>query len=507
MLRALIGASSTLLVFLLTGCGQMLESPETESLRDALYEEQQSEIDAALAAGADPNGSDASGDPLIFEAIFAGNTEALASLLQHGADPNASYDEQSALGIAVDYHDEIAVQLLDAGARWRSDEERDLVVAAAFNAPQTLERLLEMGLDPNALDEHENHPLASACEAGQLESYRTLLAAGSSADAAYLLQAAFHSDSREMIDAVLADHPATPLPEDWFTSAALLGTAPADREWLAALVETRGAPSSEDLSNALTYVASGPHSEDIEFLMGMGATVDGTDAVTSLLSGFLMIKELRGEVEAITAFDKSLAALIAAGADVNARPEEDTPPLSAAIELMEPKLVERLLAHGADPNGVTHEHPRPALIVLIKTTGDLMDEIMDSEERLVAADSSRSKILTMLLAAGADPDLQDEEGRVALHYAGYGALVETVELLLEAGADPSVADAEGQTPAEYVQAHLPRSPSKKDKAGRLMLAVTGLDQFFAQRRESMLHIVDLLGAGATGEPIPASPAD
>jgi uncharacterized protein len=54
-----------------------------------------------------------------------------------------------------------------------------------------------------------------------------------------------------------------------------------------------------------------------------------------------------------------------------------------------------------------------------------------------------------LLAAGADPNVRDEDGRTPLFSAVLGASIGLVGLLLESGADVNARDSQGFTPLHY----------------------------------------------------------
>jgi cytohesin len=66
-----------------------------------------------------------------------------------------------------------------------------------------------------------------------------------------------------------------------------------------------------------------------------------------------------------------------------------------------------------------------------------------------AAMDGRHEIAKLLLEHGADPNIQDNNGRTPLHWAAWKGHLEVVELLLEHGADPNVQDYGGMTPLHY----------------------------------------------------------
>ena len=89
-----------------------------------------------------------------------------------------------------------------------------------------------------------------------------------------------------------------------------------------------------------------------------------------------------------------------------------------------------------------------------------------------AIDHNNSEVVGLLLNAGADVDLKDDDGKTALHHAvgyyhpeyyGYrSADPEIVKLLLKHGADVNVRDADGQTPLELAEIEI------IDEQGRIL---------------------------------------
>ncbi len=104
-------------------------------------------------------------------------------------------------------------------------------------------------------------------------------------------------------------------------------------------------------------------------------------------------------------------------------------PLHFASFFAQPKAVEQLLQHGADPNAVA-------------TNGSGLAVINS------AAASGSAEVVKMVLAAGADPNTQQEGGFTPLHSAAQSNNREMVKELLEAGADPSIQANDGKTAAD-----------------------------------------------------------
>jgi ankyrin repeat protein len=61
-------------------------------------------------------------------------------------------------------------------------------------------------------------------------------------------------------------------------------------------------------------------------------------------------------------------------------------------------------------------------------------------------DNGLVEVVRMILERGADPTVQDKDGRTPLHEASLWGHVEVVRMILERGADPTVQDKDGRTP-------------------------------------------------------------
>ena len=69
-------------------------------------------------------------------------------------------------------------------------------------------------------------------------------------------------------------------------------------------------------------------------------------------------------------------------------------------------------------------------------------------------DNGKTDVMRLLLDAGADPNVQNDDGQTLLHHMAEEGITEyvryeDVEALLNAGADPNLIDEKGWTPAHY----------------------------------------------------------
>lgn len=146
--------------------------------------------------------------------------------------------------------------------------------------------------------------------------------------------------------------------------------------------------------------------------------------------------------EAVNRADLSrLAALLDAGADPNTvDPTVGNSPLYNACFSDHMDVVQLLLARGADPN--------KRLVYRSPVDGRV-------EEDVVALMFVRSeRVAAALLAAGADANAQDKQGRTPLMRAVVAGPVEHVRLLISSGARVSTRDRKGRTAADAVRARL-----------------------------------------------------
>ena len=148
-------------------------------------------------------------------------------------------------------------------------------------------------------------------------------------------------------------------------------------------------------------------------------------------------------------FDQAMRQ-IESGSDVNAKNSLGMTPLHWALQHREDRLVEALLAAGADPNA-TNRYLVPALwipcragdsanaIRLLEAGGDANSSLQGGETVLMTAARTGSvEIIRYLAEHGAELNAAEQSGQTALMWACAEGQTEAVETLLKLGADPLI---------------------------------------------------------------------
>ncbi|KDQ07892.1 hypothetical protein BOTBODRAFT_119463, partial [Botryobasidium botryosum FD-172 SS1] len=90
---------------------------------------------------------------------------------------------------------------------------------------------------------------------------------------------------------------------------------------------------------------------------------------------------------------------------------------------------------------------------LVEAGADIQEQLSQGWAPLCCAfldDNDCREIVNILLQAGADVNLQDDDNQcTALHEASKRGLVATVRLLLASGADPDIRDCDGEAALHY----------------------------------------------------------
>jgi ankyrin repeat protein len=139
--------------------------------------------------------------------------------------------------------------------------------------------------------------------------------------------------------------------------------------------------------------------------------------------------------------------------------------LEDAVDAGHIATAEVLLHRGIDPDTLCHGIETPVvnlavdaantpMVVLFARFGADIEQTDRTGRTLLSRTASRSErnqSLVTLLAAGADPNLQDRTGWAPLHWAAVHGYRENIAVLIAHGADTNTKAANGMTPAMLAQ--------------------------------------------------------
>ncbi|XP_071357404.1 ankyrin repeat and SOCS box protein 4 [Trachinotus anak] len=134
--------------------------------------------------------------------------------------------------------------------------------------------------------------------------------------------------------------------------------------------------------------------------------------------------------------------LILKGAKINMpshNNDEDTP-LHTAARFGVPELVALYLAHGASVDAVNSFQETPLMTAAFWA--------FDTKEQIYSED--HHVVCRLLLDHRADPNLQEEDHKTALHKAAWNCDHVLMQMLMEAGADTRAMDINGCAPIQYL---------------------------------------------------------
>ncbi|MEZ4333626.1 MAG: ankyrin repeat domain-containing protein [Myxococcota bacterium] len=399
----------------------------------------------ALARGAAVDGPlDASYPmPLLVEAVRRDAREIVSLLLAHHADPNAA---------------------LPTG-------ETVLVHAVREASPTVVQALLRAGARPDARLPGGSTALHEAARLGRIDVASDLLAGGASAAVVTNEGVSAAEIARRFGHARLASllrQKGAPSPRTGADMALRGGTdAPAraareakpgelppvveagrrgDVELIRKLLAAGSAVDvvDPDGDRALGRAAEGGHADAVRLLLASGAAVDMAD-------GQGRTPLLRAAAARGTGADAAFAALLAAGADPNARDRRNRGIAYHLAESATPGKVEALQSRAvqADSGDLTEAITRAAVAERPESLKALLalsgDPRLRTPALCGALAGGRTEAIETLLAHGADANATCEDGGRPLIAAARGGDETLVRRLLAAGADASAASRAGDT--------------------------------------------------------------
>ena len=368
-----------------------------------------------------------------------GHAAVLDQLIKGGADPNRAVragETPLMLAARTASADAVTV-LLGAGAKVDAKEtwngQTALMWAAAAGHAPVVQVLIDHGADLRARSNAGTTPLVFAVRQGDLATVRALLAAGadvkeSRPDRATPLLVAVINGHADLVD-LLLDKGADPNVEGGSTQL----TVPGVRARPMALKQRTITNSERDSEG----VAQGN-------IFGRPLHAAVHVANWHLSDQFIVVKIDRLRV---------IKALLAHGADVNARLSMEEPRWSGAryrrhltgatafllaAKSADVEVMRLLLAHGADPTISTIEKTTPLMAAAGIAWASNQDRA--SESQVLDA------VKLLVEEHGADVNKVSDLGETAMHAAAYRGANSVVQYLFDKGAKLDVVAVDGRTP-------------------------------------------------------------
>ena len=493
-------------------------------------------INVLLKAGADPNIADVNGETCLYDVVRgACNKEVLQGIIDHGADVNAANKNNiTALMIACIKSNADAINiLLKAGAdpniaNANGETCLKYAVKASCNK-EVLVAIIHHGTDVNATNQNNITALKTAFQKGNKYAIHALLNAGADpniadSDGNTCLHDTVRGACNEDVLQAIIDHAAdvnASNNKNW--TPLMIACANSNSDAINVLLKAGADPNIADSDGYICLhvaVIRACNKEVIQIIIDHGADVNATDknSITTLMIACQManadainillnagadpmLSDINGATWIHHAVETGcskevLQAIIDHGADVNAANMQNWTALMTACAKSNADAINVLLKAGADPNianvngetclycAVRGACNREVLQVIIDHGGDVNATNKNKETVLLKACRHRNiGAIKVLLNAGADPNIANDDGYTCLSYAvlydcskemfqaiidHFGDLNATnknnetallvafgngnkvaISVLLNAGADPNIANADGDTPLHY----------------------------------------------------------
>ncbi|MDR1123820.1 MAG: ankyrin repeat domain-containing protein [Elusimicrobiota bacterium] len=405
--------------------------------------------------------------PLLITAAANGDKDVVSRLLKEGADPNMRHfhrginpgGETALMAASRAGHKAIVSILLEAKADPNINSylgQTALSMASSNGDKEIVSMLLKAGADPNS-------GLWNAKVRRHEEIVSMLLSAGAQENLSEMLINAISLTDIPLIEEFIkkgADVNALIYTERPLTRAVSSG----QKEIVSMLLKAKADPnlpagSDRENSTALMSAAARGDKEIVSILLSAGAdpNLQNSKGYTALLYArrheeiisMLLAAGAEAEVPVksinniIVNEDIDLLEKFIKGGDINARTENSETPLIIAANHGRKEIVSMLLKAKANPNLQSSDGSTALIIASFREGKEIVSMLLNAgaDPNLQKSDGSTALMLTsnkeivsMLLNAGADPDLKGSGGRTALKNACWRDDKEIVYILLKAGA-------------------------------------------------------------------------
>ena len=417
-------------------------------------------------------------------AVLVSDIESVCWLIANGADTEVKDDDRGWFlsNAAANNAPEVAQALINGGAEVNAERrngETPLHAAVERDALQVAEILLESGADADATDEDGRTPLHAAAERDALQVAELLITSGAGIDEPDNTgETPLHWAARRNATLVAK----LLIARDANLEATANRFLRTEMDGVMVITATIGGHTP------LHWAARANNAEIAKLLIEGGAVIDAKNGVgsTPLLwaaseNAPEVAKLLIDNGAVINAKNESGATplhwavyanagdvvklLIDNGADVNAKNEFGSTPLLWLASENAGDVVKLLIDNGADVNAKNESGSTPLHWAATENAGEAVKLLIDNGARVNAKNESGStplhwaaadnagEAVKLLIANGADVNAKENDGITPLHWAALYAAPEVVKLLIDNDADVNAQDNEGYTPLDVSRSH------------------------------------------------------
>ncbi len=368
--------------------------------------------------------TDGSGNTALHYAAEWGLRDAIATLIQKGADPaarNANGETPLFSAVRAD-KSQIIGQLASGGCDVNARDNlgsTPLHTAIRWNAPEAAGALLALGADIDAQNTAGKSALSEAALSGKYTMAELLLQSGANPDTGdsagrTVLMDAVRAGDADMVRLLLAGHANPQLQEIHGRNALHEAALAGNTEIIKMIRNSGGNPLSRDKQGETPFSLSvGKGAAVIQAVLGNDTTVADSDGNTPVHIAVRM----NGSPEL-------LEMLLDCGFPADSRNSSGYTPLAVAAENGSAVLVRALLENGANPFvAINKDGNNAAVIALSEQNDEILSDIVKY--------------------AGT---VSDTQGNTILHYAARLSDAETVRRLLSFGLNVGVKNISGETP-------------------------------------------------------------
>ena len=357
-------------------------------------------------------------------------------LLESGADPNMCNETSSSLHIACKCSNATMVTLLLSYGAFVNvpdmNGNKPIIIASYRGNTEIVKVLIEHGAEYDMMPSNKEYsPLTAAASGGQLDTVKYLISIGcnpnEAAEQESLPIMVAKMANRTEVEKYLAEL----ISDDIESMVSILFTdvKQMDFESVEKLV-LKNTPLNrvDSKKRTVLHYAATTNRQIIELLARNGAAIDKRDADDMTPLHFSIVKD---NLDCIKA-------LVECGADINLLNNKGFTPLRLAVHDFNFEAVEYLLSKDADPN--------------IEDFNDITP-LIDVASTFKSED--RTKMLSMLLKANADPRKVDSSGHSALRILlRHNPTIEEIDLLVSFGSQVNSSTKKG-VKTMYEAARLP----------------------------------------------------